>query len=317
MTKVPPMKTKTPVLRGLAAAACFALMLPMAMPSYIVAYVYTDLLDYSGPLQAGLRALFGWQGPADYWFPAIRSLGGAAWVLALACLLAPGTASALGFGRLSVQSSQGQPLKAQIQVTSLSLAELASLRLRVASPQVHQTAGLVFDDVLSSLQVELVRQPDGGYVVQLSSGRPVTNVYVDLILEARWASGQRLMGYTLLVSPEGTPPPPVAQVSPVLGSPAPAAVSGGPATAAASEHAVKYGETLSELAQEYRPEGVSLDQMLVALYQANPQAFMGENMNRLKRSYFSKSPGTTTRAGQIFFARAVGIAVWMPSLRAS
>ncbi|MFB2845603.1 ABC transporter permease [Aeromonas veronii] len=61
----------------------WALMLPMAMPSYIVAYVYTDLLDYSGPLQAGLRALFGWNSPADYWFPVIRSLGGAAWVLAL------------------------------------------------------------------------------------------------------------------------------------------------------------------------------------------------------------------------------------------
>ncbi|MGK4475177.1 ABC transporter permease [Aeromonas molluscorum] len=61
----------------------WALMLPMAMPSYIVAYVYTDLFDYSGSVQAGLRALFGWQSPADYWFPAIRSLGGAAWVLAL------------------------------------------------------------------------------------------------------------------------------------------------------------------------------------------------------------------------------------------
>ncbi|MGR6749098.1 ABC transporter permease [Aeromonas veronii] len=61
----------------------WALMLPMAMPSYIVAYVYTDLLDYSGPLQAWLRALFSWNSPADYWFPAIRSLGGAAWVLAL------------------------------------------------------------------------------------------------------------------------------------------------------------------------------------------------------------------------------------------
>ncbi|MFQ2293070.1 ABC transporter permease [Aeromonas enteropelogenes] len=61
----------------------WALMLPMAMPSYIVAYVYTDLLDYSGPLQAGLRTLFDWQSPADYWFPAVRSLGGAAWVLAL------------------------------------------------------------------------------------------------------------------------------------------------------------------------------------------------------------------------------------------
>ncbi|MGL5949011.1 MAG: ABC transporter permease [Aeromonas sp.] len=61
----------------------WALMLPMAMPSYIVAYVYTDLLDYSGPVQLGLRTLFGWQTAQDYTFPAIRSLGGAMWVLAL------------------------------------------------------------------------------------------------------------------------------------------------------------------------------------------------------------------------------------------
>lgn len=61
----------------------WALMLPMAMPSYIVAYVYTDLLDYSGPIQSSLRNLFAWQSPNDYWFFAIRSLGGAAWVLAL------------------------------------------------------------------------------------------------------------------------------------------------------------------------------------------------------------------------------------------
>ncbi|MEI8265424.1 MAG: FimV/HubP family polar landmark protein [Betaproteobacteria bacterium] len=215
-------------------------------------------------------------------------------LLAAVFLLGHGVASALGFGRLSVQSSQGQPLQAQIQVTSLSPAEQASLRLRVAPPQVHQTAGLVFDDVLASLKADLVRQADGGFVVQLTSDRPVSNVYVDLILEARWASGQRLMGYTLLVSPEGTPPPPVAQVSPLLGGGASAAPAEGLATstgALPSQHAVKYGETLSELAQQYRPEGVSLDQMLVALYQANPQAFMGENMNRLKTGAVLKLPG--------------------------
>lgn len=59
------------------------LILPLAMPSYLVAYVYTSLLDYPGPLQAGLRQLFGWQQPQDYWFPAIRSLGGASLMLAL------------------------------------------------------------------------------------------------------------------------------------------------------------------------------------------------------------------------------------------
>ncbi|HSV29519.1 MAG TPA: iron ABC transporter permease [Candidatus Omnitrophota bacterium] len=59
----------------------WALLLPMAMPAYVVAYTYTGLLDYSGPVQSGLRALFGWPSARDYWFPEIRSLGGAVAVM--------------------------------------------------------------------------------------------------------------------------------------------------------------------------------------------------------------------------------------------
>lgn len=61
----------------------WALLLPMAMPAYIIAYVYTDLLEYAGPVQQGLRAWFGWQTPRDYWFPEIRSQGGAIAMLTL------------------------------------------------------------------------------------------------------------------------------------------------------------------------------------------------------------------------------------------
>lgn len=61
----------------------WALLLPLAMPAYIVAYVYTDLFDYAGPVQRSLRALFGWSSPQDYFFPDIRTLGGAACVLSL------------------------------------------------------------------------------------------------------------------------------------------------------------------------------------------------------------------------------------------
>ncbi len=57
----------------------WALLLPLAMPAYIVAYAYTDFLQFSGPLQSGLRAAFGWE-RGDYWFPEIRSLTGAAFV---------------------------------------------------------------------------------------------------------------------------------------------------------------------------------------------------------------------------------------------
>ena len=55
----------------------WALLLPIAMPAYIVAFVYTDVLEYAGPVQGALREVFGWNSPRDYWFPEIRSLGGA------------------------------------------------------------------------------------------------------------------------------------------------------------------------------------------------------------------------------------------------
>ncbi|MDT3272212.1 iron ABC transporter permease [Shewanella sp. SP2S2-4] len=61
----------------------WALLLPLAMPGYIVAYVYTDLLDYAGPVQRSLRSIFGWNSPQDYFFPDIRTLGGAACMLSL------------------------------------------------------------------------------------------------------------------------------------------------------------------------------------------------------------------------------------------
>ncbi len=55
----------------------WALLLPLAMPSYVMAYAYTDFLQYAGPLQTALREAFGWT-RADYWFPDVRTLGGAA-----------------------------------------------------------------------------------------------------------------------------------------------------------------------------------------------------------------------------------------------
>ncbi|WP_372769092.1 ABC transporter permease [Pseudoalteromonas sp.] len=61
----------------------WALMLPLAMPTYIIAYVYTDLFDYAGPVQSWLRAVFGWQSPDDYWFFDIRTLSGAMVMIAL------------------------------------------------------------------------------------------------------------------------------------------------------------------------------------------------------------------------------------------
>ena len=57
------------------------LLLPAAVPTYLIAYTYTDFLEYAGPLQQVLRDIFGWRNARDYWFPEIRSMGGASLVL--------------------------------------------------------------------------------------------------------------------------------------------------------------------------------------------------------------------------------------------
>ena len=62
----------------------WAMILPLAIPAYVMAYAYTDVLQYAGPVQSFLRESFGWQFKQDYWFPEIRSLGGAAAMLTLA-----------------------------------------------------------------------------------------------------------------------------------------------------------------------------------------------------------------------------------------
>ncbi len=61
----------------------WALLLPMAMPAYVIAYVYTDVLEYAGPVQGMLRDIFGWKTMREYWFPEIRSLGGAVSMMTL------------------------------------------------------------------------------------------------------------------------------------------------------------------------------------------------------------------------------------------
>src|SRR3990170_381628 len=63
------------------------LLLPLAIPTYIIAYCYLELLDYSGVVQTALRGLFGWRDARSYWFPDIRSLGGA--ILVMSAVLYP------------------------------------------------------------------------------------------------------------------------------------------------------------------------------------------------------------------------------------
>jgi iron(III) transport system permease protein len=61
----------------------WALLLPLAAPAYVLAYVYTEMLEFYGPVQGALRGVFGWASVDDYWFPSVRSIGGAILIISL------------------------------------------------------------------------------------------------------------------------------------------------------------------------------------------------------------------------------------------
>ena len=268
--------------------------------------------------------------------------------LALAALAAlsaaPLDAQALGVGRLNVQSALGEGMRAEIDITSLSADEAASLVVRVAPPEAYRSAGVDYNAVLASTQASVVRRADGRAVLRLSSDRAVQEPFVELILELSWASGRLVREFTLLFDPPGSrnappvqaaapasplmaaappagpavqalPPRPVPTPAPVpapaplprppavaavpapqvakaplppaakpLPRPMPAepAAAPSPMAAAGKRYAVRPGDTLYRVAGRNQQAGVSLDQMLVGLYRANPEAFIERNVNKLR-----------------------------------
>ena len=227
-------------------------------------------------------------------------------LVAAGLIAVPLMANAAGLGKLSVTSALGQPLAAEIELFAADKAELQSLSANIASDQAFRDARVEYAPVLTSLRFSVETKPDGRAVLKVTSSRPVTDPFIDMLIELNWASGRLVREYTMLLDPPGvavpqtvapvavapaqTPvakpaPAPVAQAAtaPVAPkAPAPVVASKpAPAAAAPDRVTVKRGDTLSSIASRVRPEGVSLEQTLVGLYRENTQAFDG-NVNRLK-----------------------------------
>lgn len=212
---------------------------------------------------------------------------------------------ALTLGRLSVQSRLGEPLRAEVELPQISAAEADTLQASIASPVAFRAQGMEYTAAASQFSLQLLRRPDGSAVLRLSSAQPVTQPFIDLVIDASWSAGQVVRSYTLLLEPpagsQDAPAPNAPQIGApvpapmpesaarsappraVPATPAPAPVQRAPEAAAPlTEITVRSGSTASELAQAHRPAGVSLDQMLVAMLRANPHAFISGNVNRMR-----------------------------------
>jgi pilus assembly protein FimV len=280
-------------------------------------------------------------------------------------LFAPTLAFGAGLGKLTVLSGLGQPLNAEIEVVSLQPGERESLKARLAGLEAFRQANIDFSPALAGVQTVVERRPNGRTFIRLTSGQPVNEPFLDLLVELSWASGKLVREYTFLLDPveykgpqaitappvvaaapiapaplpqtasipetasasqvnlptnrEGTTEPaladapaptpaplvtqnvaapmpapltpdtpaakPITQaqpIAPAFAAPVPARASRAAASAPSGTYEVKRGDTLGKIAAANLPAGVTLEQMLTALYRANEGAFINRNMNLLR-----------------------------------
>ncbi|HEY1089972.1 MAG TPA: hypothetical protein VGE47_02675, partial [Burkholderiaceae bacterium] len=93
--------------------------------------------------------------------------------------LASGSAFGLGLGRLNVQSSLGETLKAEIEVPALTSEEAGTLKVRIAPAELYRSNGVEFNPILSNASVQLVRGADGRAVLRIAGDRAVQEPFVD------------------------------------------------------------------------------------------------------------------------------------------
>lgn len=236
-----------------------------------------------------------------------------------------------GLGKLTVLSSLGQPLLAEIELTSVSKEEAGSLSVKLASVEAFRQANIEFNPALFALRFA-VEQRGGRQIVRISSTQPVNEPFVDMLLELGGGNSRLVREYTFLLDPPdlrrtqsaqiATPSVPASarptQASPLITRtetvpqpsamerpvPAPARRAGAAqprgdsnSLASAGDYQVKSGDTLAKIAAQYKQEGISLDQMLIALQRANSDAFIGNNINRLRAGQILSIPDAETARG--------------------
>ena len=189
-----------------------------------------------------------------------RLVHGLAAVIGCACIVWSAASSAFSLGTPRVLSQPGQPIWAEIplRTSAADQEQLSNLQVSNASKATYERLGISSAIVELEPQLRIKRQDGNRSVIVLETVKPIASArlnqdpFVDLIVTLQWPSGQLTKNYTLL-----------------LGDP--------------SQVTVRPGQTLSEIAAQMAPllDGATLDQTIMALYKANPDAFAGGSIHRL------------------------------------
>ncbi len=251
--------------------------------------------------------------------------------------LLPGLAQALGLGSLTLRSHLYEPLDAEIELLSPGQLSANEILANLASHTDFDRAGVQRFYHLSLIRYQVTRNRAGRMVVRMTTEKPVTEPFLNFLVEIHWPSGKLLREYTILLDPVSIartepapirapkaapvakapePPQPAPAPKPAVAparttstavassprKPSPEPVAGdtppkkspgaAPRTTRPDQYGpVKSNETLWTIAKRVRPDGVSMHQTMLAIQRANPEAFIRNNINLLRKGAVLRIPG--------------------------
>ncbi|WP_024684431.1 FimV/HubP family polar landmark protein [Pseudomonas syringae] len=237
--------------------------------------------------------------------------------IAAASALSSGMAQALGLGELSVKSTLNQPLVAEIELTEAQGLNATQVVPSLATTADFAQAGVTRQAFLNDLTFTPVINASGKSVLRITSSKPVREPYVKFLVQVLWPNGRLLREYSLLLDPPkfspeaaaaaAAPAPAAAPAAPAQlatvapSAEAPAAEAPAPAPSAnpaavpppaadkQSQYVTANNDTLWEIAAKVRTGG-TVQQTMLAIQALNPDAFIGGNINRLKKGQVLRLP---------------------------
>jgi pilus assembly protein FimV len=198
---------------------------------------------------------------------------------------------AFGLGKIELSSALNQPFKAQIPITAVREEEKGNIQVQLASASEFQRAGLERNYYLTQFEFNIVEK-NGQYAIDISSKQAVKEPYLALLLTATAGSGRLIREYTVLLDPPKDifvkPQQQAKQVKTT--TTVPVSTQKSAYTAPKYKADGTYGptdrnDTLWKIAAKTKPNDASVNQMMMALLDSNPEAFSNNNINGLKAGH--------------------------------
>jgi pilus assembly protein FimV len=218
-------------------------------------------------------------------------------LLAALGMLLPVAVSALGLGEIRLNSALNEPLRAEIPLISVSADDADLLSIKLAPRDQYEKAGIEQVPELRQLRFETVTGADGKPAISVTTREAVGEPFLNFLIEVNWPTGRVIREYTVLLDPpvlmRGAPPvsqlptvsEPAAARPPPVSAPSIMPPSGG------EYGPVAAGETLWVIAETVRPDtSLTIPQVMLALQEANPDAFIRNNINLLKAGVVLRVP---------------------------